>query len=306
MSNPVYQKEIKMSVRTVRFALLIMTFNGILAVLSLLSLYGAINRSRFFGSVQFTNVIQTYSTVAFIEFSMFMLLVPAITAGSISGEKERRTLDLLLTSRMSAVSIIIGKLTASLHMVRILVISSLPVLSFVFIFGGIRIRDLLSVLVALLITGTFAGSVGILFSTISRKTMTATVLSYGSLIVLIFGSYGILIFLQYLESNSIGNFSNGIGRGVYALLFNPALTFCALIYGQVGSRDYITEICTKYAPTESGFVIDNWIPVSLCLQLLASVLFLLLAAWILNPLHAIALPQSWKKAGKVWDKDESN
>ncbi len=304
MSNPVYQKEIKMSVRTVRFALLIMTFNGILAVLSLLSLYGAINRSRFFGSVQFTNVIQTYSTVVFIEFSMFMLLVPAITAGSISGEKERRTLDLLLTSRMSAVSIIVGKLRASLHVVRILVISSLPVLSFVFIFGGIRIRDLLLVLLALLITGTFVGSVGILFSAISRKTTTATVLSYGSLIVLIFGSYGALIFLQYLNNNGIGILTGGIGRGIYALLFNPALTFCALIYDQVGSRDFIMEICTKYAPTESGFIIEHWISISLCLQILASVLFMLLAAWILNPLHAVTLPQPWKKAGKAWKKDE--
>ncbi len=142
MSNPVYQKEMKMSVRTIRLAMLIMVFNGILAALSLLSMYGAVNRSRFFGSVQFSSVIQIYSTVAYIEFAMFMLLVPAVTAGSISGEKERRTLDLLLTSRMTSFSIVLGKLKASLNLVRILAISSLPVLSLVFIFGGIRIRDL--------------------------------------------------------------------------------------------------------------------------------------------------------------------
>ena len=34
MANPVYQKEVKMSVRTVRLAMLIMVFNGILAALS--------------------------------------------------------------------------------------------------------------------------------------------------------------------------------------------------------------------------------------------------------------------------------
>lgn len=290
MSNPVYQKEVKMSVRTVRLAMLIMVFNGILAGLSLLSLYGAVNRSRFFGSVQFGSVIQTYSTVAYIEFAMFMLLVPAITAGSISGEKERRTLDLLLTSRMRPLSIILGKLRASLNLVRILAVSSLPVLSLVFIFGGIRIRDLLLVICALLITGFFAGSLGILFSSVSKKTTTATVFAYGSLIVLILGSYGLPAFLQYLNSNSTGNFAGGIGKGIYLLLFNPAVTYVALIYSQVSNGDFITSLCGMYAPFEHGFVIDHWISVSLVMQVLFSVLLLLLAAWILDPLHSISLP----------------
>lgn len=288
MPNPVYQKEIKMSVRTIRLAMLIVVFNGILAALCLLSLYGAANRSRFYGSVQFSSVIKTYSTVTFIEFAMFMLLVPAITAGSISGEKERRTLDLLLASRMSALSIVLGKLRASLNLVKTLVVSSLPVLSLVFIFGGIRIRDLLMVIFTLLISGFYAGSVGILFSTVSRKTTTATVLSYGSLIALICGSYGIPVFLQYLNSNNIGNFANGIGKGIYILLFNPAVTYGTLIYGQVGSENYIRTLCSRYAPFEQGFVIDYWIPVSLCVQVVVSALLLLLSAWILNPIHSFA------------------
>lgn len=290
MSNPVYQNEVKMSVRTARLALLIMGFNGILAILSLLSLYGAVNRSRYFGSVQFASVIQTYSTVAFIEFAMFMLLVPAITAGSISGEKERKTLDLLLTSRMTPVAIVFGKLKASLNLVIILVISSLPVLSLVFIFGGIRIRDLFFVLAALLISGFFAGSLGILFSTVSRKTTTATVLSYGSLIALIFGSYGVMILLQYLNTNNIGTFTNGIGKGIYLLIVNPAVSFIALVYSQVGNEDYIARLCSTYAPLEQGFIIDNWVWVSLLVQILVSVVLLLLSSWLLNPLHAVSLP----------------
>lgn len=296
MSNPVYQNEVKMSVRTMRLALLIMGFNGILAVLTLLSLYGAVNRSRFFGSVQFESVIQTYSTVAYIEFAMFMLLIPAITAGSISGEKERKTLDLLLTSRMSTLSIVLGKLKASINLVRILAISSLPVLSLVFIFGGIRIRDLLLVICALLITGFFAGSVGILCSTVSRKTTTATVFTYGSLIALIFGSYGILAFLQYLNANNIGEFTNGVGKGIYILLLNPAVTYISLIYSQVSNGDFISTVSSVYAPLEQGFVIDNWILVSLLVQIVVSVLLLLLSAWLLNPLHEVTLPERRKHA----------
>lgn len=290
MPNPVYQNEVKMSVRTTKLAMLIMGFNGILAVLSLLSLYGAVNRSRYFGSVQFASVIQTYSTVAYIEFAMFMLLVPALTAGSISGEKERKTLDLLLTSRMTPFSIVVGKLKASLNLVTILAISSVPVLSLVFIFGGIRIRDLFLVLASLLISGLFAGSLGILFSTVSRKTTTATVLSYGSLIALIFGSYGIMILLQYLNTNNIGSFTNGIGKGIYLLILNPAVSFMALVYGQVSNEDYIAALCSTYAPMEQGFIIENWVFISLLVQIMVSALLLVLSAWLLNPLRVVALP----------------
>lgn len=295
MSNPVYQNEWKMSVRTMKMAVLIMGFNGILALLSLVSLYGAVNRSRFFGSVQFASVIQTYSTVAFIEFAMFMLLIPAITAGSISGEKERKTLDLLLTSRMTPVSIVLGKLQVSLNLVRILAVSSLPVLSLVFVFGGIRIRDLLFMLAALLISGFFAGSLGILFSTISRKTTTATVFAYGSLIALIFGSYGVMALMQYFDTNNIGNFSNGIGKGIYVLLVNPAVTFIAMLYNQIGNEDYIASLCSRYAPFEWSFVTENWIWISLTVQIVISVVLLLVSAWLLNPLHTVHLPGKGEK-----------
>lgn len=289
MANPVYQKELKMSVRTVRLAVMIMVFNGILAMLSLLSLYGAVNRSRYFGSVQFSGVIGTYSTMAYIEFGLFMLLIPAMTAGSISSEKERRTLDLLLASKMTPLSIVAGKLEASLNIVRILAISSLPVLSIVFIFGGIRIRDMLLLLAALMIAGFFAGCIGILFSAICKKTTTATVFSYGSLLALIFGTYGILAFLEYLNTSSIGIFQNGIGKGIYLMLFNPAVTFAAIVYGQVEQGDFIQKLCGSHAPLEAGFLTDNWVAVSLVLQVLVAFGLLFISAWVLNPLRSFSV-----------------
>ena len=95
--------------------------------------------------------------------------------------------------------------------------------------------------------------------------------------------------LQYLDTNNIGNFSNGIGKGIYVLLINPAVTFIAMIYNQVGNEDYIAVLCSRYAPLERGFVIDNWIWVSLTAQIVLSVVLLLVSAWLLNPLHAVSL-----------------
>lgn len=285
MANAVYKNEMKANVRSVRFFLVLFAFNSILSALSFLAFAGIMNQSRYFG--QISGLTNIYSTMAYIELAMFMLIIPTITAGSITGEKERKTLDLLLISKMTPFSIIIGKLEAAIHIVRILAISSLPVLSIVFIFGGIQWWDLFILLLTLIITGFFLGSIGIFFSTISRRTTTSTVLTYFTIIILVFGTYGCLIFIKYLDGNSMSIFKNGIGKGFYCLLFNPAITYGALISEQVQNANLIQTLAAPYAPLEKGWVIENWVLISLTIQILLSILFILLSAWLLNPRHEI-------------------
>ena len=107
MANAVYKNEMKANVRSVRFFLVLFAFNSILSALSFLAFAGIMNQSRYFG--QISGLTNIYSTMAYIELAMFMLIIPTITAGSITGEKERKTLDLLLISKMTPFSIIIGK-----------------------------------------------------------------------------------------------------------------------------------------------------------------------------------------------------
>lgn len=285
MANAVYKNEMKANVRSVRFFLVLFAFNSILSALSFLAFAGIMNQSRYFG--QISGLTNIYSTMAYIELAMFMLIIPTITAGSITGEKERKTLDLLLISKMTPFSIIIGKLEAAIHIVRILAISSLPVLSIVFIFGGIQWWDLFILLLTLIITGFFLGSIGIFFSTISRRTTTSTVLTYFTIIILVFGTYGCLIFIKYLDGNSMSIFKNGIGKGFYCLLFNPAITYGALTSEQVQNANLIQTLAASYAPLEKGWVIENWVLISLTIQILLSILFILLSAWLLNPRHEI-------------------
>ncbi len=70
-------------------------------------------------------------------------------AGSIAGERERQTLDMLLATKMKPWSIVLGKLESSLSSVLMLAVSSLPVLSIVFIFGGVGILELVGFVVIL-------------------------------------------------------------------------------------------------------------------------------------------------------------
>ena len=55
-----------------------------------------------------------YEFVTTIEFILLMFIVPAVTAASISGERERQTPELMLTTQMTASQVVIGKLMSAL------------------------------------------------------------------------------------------------------------------------------------------------------------------------------------------------
>lgn len=291
MANPVYQKEVKLGFRSFRMAVLFMIFNSILAALTFISFANMINQSRYYGSMQYSVLTHIYSTMAYIEFVMFLLIIPVITAGSIAGEKERKTLDLLLASKMTPFSIIMGKLEASLNMVRILAFSSMPILSLVFIFGGIRIWDILLLLFTLLVSGIFVGSIGIFFSSVCKKTTTATVFTYTSVLILIFGTYGVIIFIGYIRAGMIGNTTNGVGRWIYILLTNPAATYSSLIAAQVENTDRLKELFNITAPLQISGSQNKWTWISIIVQIFLSGSLIAASAWILNPIRKLPFIQ---------------
>ena len=77
----------------------------------------------------------------FVVLSQFQLLlvvfiVPGLTGAAV-GERDRQTLDLMLSTQVSSLWIVLGKLLASLSYVFLLMLAALPLFSLVFLFGGV-------------------------------------------------------------------------------------------------------------------------------------------------------------------------
>ena len=117
-SNPVYRREMTVRARSFRMPFIILTFNGILAAAALLNMYSAVAQVRISASIQYTSFLQLYAFVAILEFLLLMFIMPALTTGSISGERERRTLDLLFTTKMTPGDIVMGKLFSASSLMR--------------------------------------------------------------------------------------------------------------------------------------------------------------------------------------------
>ena len=112
------------------------------------------------------------------QFFMVALVAPTFAAGSITGEKERKTYEMLLASPLRPSTILIGKLLSSLTYLVILILASLPLMILCFLLGGILLSEIArSYLILILAAGTF-GLLSIACSSFFRRTSSALVVSY--------------------------------------------------------------------------------------------------------------------------------
>jgi ABC-type transport system involved in multi-copper enzyme maturation permease subunit len=81
-----------------------------------------------------------FASVAGIQVALTLWLVPALVAGSIAQERERRTLDSLLTTRLSSAEIVVGKLLGGLLQYAACLLTTLPIMILLSLLGGIDPR----------------------------------------------------------------------------------------------------------------------------------------------------------------------
>lgn len=130
-----------------------------------------------------------FAALALAETLLITFLTPALTAGAVSSEREQLTYDLLLATPLRPGRILSGKLVAALSYVLLLIFAALPLGSVILLFGGVAPRDLLKVLLLLLSIALAAGMLGLLCSTIARRTLRATIMTYLIIMILIVGAY---------------------------------------------------------------------------------------------------------------------
>jgi hypothetical protein len=152
------------------------------------------------GSVATTTGQAIFTIVLLVQTILIVLLAPALTSGAISTEREKQTLELLITTPVSTLGMVIGKLFASLAYVFLLIGASVPLMSLVFVFGGVAPEDVVRVYVLLFTVAIGSGAVGLFMSALTKRTQVATALSYVIGFVL---TVGLLIVYSYLAATPV-------------------------------------------------------------------------------------------------------
>jgi ABC-type transport system involved in multi-copper enzyme maturation permease subunit len=110
---------------------------------------------------------------------LVLALTPALVAGVIADEKQRKTLHYLMASQLTSAEIVLGKLLVRMLYVTVLLGVSLPVLSLLVLMGGIDPLLVLLSCGATLSTGWFLASLSIWVSTIARRVREAFFIAFG-------------------------------------------------------------------------------------------------------------------------------
>ncbi len=186
----VVSKDLLGRMRTWRPALVIGLHLGILAAIALGQIYATqVSASGAYGGAQGpAQGPELFNTLASFELLLIAFLTPALTAAAISGERERRTFELLLLTRLSGIGIVAGKLVSTVGFLVVVIFGSLPVFSLVFLFGGVAPQTLLRIYLLYATAATALATGGICASALSKRTQTSIALSYAFAFLLVFGT----------------------------------------------------------------------------------------------------------------------
>jgi hypothetical protein len=177
--NPVTLKELRGRMRGARafvvLTIYVMLMSGFTALL-----YLAYSTSTGLVASSSGSVIGKiiFGGVLGVQLFMVCFVAPSFTAGSISGERERQTFELLRTTLLPARSLVRGKLGSALSYVILLLLAAVPLQSLAFLMGGVTAEEVVLGLLLLLVTAILFSSVGLFFSSLVRRTLAASVLTY--------------------------------------------------------------------------------------------------------------------------------
>ena len=166
----------------------------------------ALGGSAAFASAQIGRGV--FGALLVLETILVVVLTPAFTAGVISQEREKQTLDMLAATPISSLALVIGKLVSALTYVFILIAASVPLTALVFVFGPFDPLHVVSGYVVLVATALGLGAVGLFFSALVQRTQAATIATYGALAAVTAGTF----FLAYFWNAMTG--ASGTGDGI--------------------------------------------------------------------------------------------
>ncbi len=165
--------------RKLRTFIMLTAYLILLSCLALGIYYLILDSSGAFSSADMTDLGRgLFYVIILVEIFMATFIPPSFTAGAISGERERKTYELLRTTLLSARQLVLGKLYASLGFITLLILSALPLETIALAIGGVTLTELIASQVLVLVTAFSFATIGMTVSSFVRTTTVSNVITY--------------------------------------------------------------------------------------------------------------------------------
>ncbi|MGE3316695.1 MAG: ABC transporter permease subunit [Planctomycetaceae bacterium] len=178
LAGPIFSREALTSPRQLKHFLIRAGYVGALFIM----MYTAGQATFGWQQVRYVGEVAKFGGLAFqlfsvVQLSLVLFFALIFAAGSVAQEKDRQTLILLLMTDLRNRELVLGKLFASLLMVAVLLATSVPVLAFIHLLGGVTIEQVGWTLAVSAATALAAGSWGLLVAYWREKTFQTLAIS---------------------------------------------------------------------------------------------------------------------------------
>jgi ABC-type transport system involved in multi-copper enzyme maturation permease subunit len=261
-SNPLLVKELRGRMRGARAFVVLTVYLLLLSCFTSLICYTYTRSVDTLGSGPQTAYLgkAIFSSVVLIELFLVSFITPAFTAGAISGEREHKTYEVLRTTLLPARRLVSGKLASALIYVFLLILAAVPLESLAFMMGGIVIEELVLALVVLLVTAFTFAALALFYSSVARTTLVASVLSYGTVVLVTIGFPILIVILSSIWIDPIlyGGTSPSLWRIVLVYLFYGLLSaspITAAIFTETTLEQYGSVWCFRGSIGVGGSIV---------------------------------------------------
>ena len=268
MLNPIMAFSATRRMRSFKTMLIVIAYVAALLLLALAFLGSFIPDAVYLNTM--TRGPMCYLALLIAQFTLIILIAPAMTSASIAGERERQTLDLLLVTNTGSFRIAIGKVMESFAVLALLIVCGLPVMSLCLLTGGVSLAQILIGELFLLAEAFACVSIGVFCSSVARSTVLSGVLSY--LVIILVGVVTALPFLfgypqkitdVVYDRSLYAALTPGEARMMISplLYMNPGFGLLSLVQGELHVLTSYTEymgwgriLCTWRMADRAGWI----------------------------------------------------
>lgn len=185
--NPMVVRIVEGGSRRMQHLFVRMGYLGLLVLLVVIGLLsgGGLGENVSLGNLAIAGS-QVFRLIAYGQVLGVCLLAPLFMAGAIASEQSGKTYNILLTTPLSNLQIVLGSLAGRLFFVLALLLSGLPLFAVVLVFGGVRTGSVFMAFAVAACTAIFVGSVAVTLSVLragGRKAVFVFVIAIAAYLV---------------------------------------------------------------------------------------------------------------------------
>ena len=176
MLNPILSFSATRRMRSFRTMLIVIGYVAALLLIALAFLTPFLKDTVGMGTL--SNGPTCFLALLGAQFILLILIAPAMTSGSIAGERERQTLELLLVTNTRSFRIATGKMMESFALLALMIVGGLPAMCMTVAAGGVTFGQILVSMLFLLAVAFGTVCVGVFASACCRTSVRSGVMSY--------------------------------------------------------------------------------------------------------------------------------